>query len=244
MRIISLELENIKSYAAPTRIELTTGLNAVCGLNGSGKTTVLEAIGFALFDYLPYNRQAFVREGEKTGTVRLRLLAGDEREYEIVRKVGSSGQYYVADLETGTRLADRAENVLDWVRTHALGIDVPVDLESLFQNAVGVPQGTMTSDFLRAATQRKNIFDPLLRVEEYRAAYDNLRDTMTYLRERAGQLREEIARLEETTADLPDWQERATEMRRQAEESERLLAANVAELERLNAQKGELDARE
>ena len=51
MRILSLELQNIKSYHEPTRIEFTSGLNAVCGMNGSGKTTVLEAIGYALFDF-------------------------------------------------------------------------------------------------------------------------------------------------------------------------------------------------
>jgi len=45
VQLISLELENIKSYAARTRIDLTPGLNAICGRNGSGKTTVLEAIG-------------------------------------------------------------------------------------------------------------------------------------------------------------------------------------------------------
>jgi len=56
VRIISLDLQNIKSYHDSTQIQFTSGLNAVCGLNGSGKTTVLEAIGYALFDFLPYNR--------------------------------------------------------------------------------------------------------------------------------------------------------------------------------------------
>src|SRR5579864_2859638 len=69
MRITSLELHNIKSYAEPVRIDLTHGVNAVCGSNGSGKTTVLEAIGFALFDFLPYPQAAFLREGHKWGMV-------------------------------------------------------------------------------------------------------------------------------------------------------------------------------
>src|SRR3954471_9167558 len=107
MRILSVDLENIKSYRRQA-IVLESGLNAICGLNGSGKTTVLEAIGFALFNHLPYNQAAFVREGEKTGTIRVRIEALDGRKYEVVRKVGSSSQYYVVDVESGVRPAERA----------------------------------------------------------------------------------------------------------------------------------------
>src|SRR5579884_1674736 len=112
MLITSLVLENIKSYGYQ-EICFTEGLNAVCGLNGSGKTTLVEAIGHALFDYLPYDQKSFVREGERSGTIRVRLLARDGREYEVVRRIG--GAYYVADMETGMRLAERKENVTDWV---------------------------------------------------------------------------------------------------------------------------------
>jgi exonuclease SbcC len=105
MKIASIELDNIKSYRRQT-IYLTDGVNAIAGHNGSGKTTILEAIGFALFDYLPYPQSAFLREGEKTGTVRVRLQLNDGREYEVVRKVGSGAMYHVTDVESGVRLAD------------------------------------------------------------------------------------------------------------------------------------------
>lgn len=242
MRILSVELENIKSYAEPTLIEFTSGLNAVCGLNGAGKTTVLESIGFALFDFLPYNQPAFVREGEKSGTIRLRLLARDEREYEVVRRVGSSSGWYVMDVETGTRLAERGESVKLWITSHLLDSDGALDLGSLFQNAVGVPQGAMTTDFVRAGTARKAIFDPLLRVEEYRHAWENLRDTTRYLNDRSADLREEIGRLMGETERTGEVEENARLLRAHRDESERQLGRLAAEAVQIEAQKTELDA--
>jgi DNA repair protein SbcC/Rad50 len=244
MRIVSLTLENIKSYGESTVISFTGGLNAVSGQNGAGKTTVLEAIGFALFDYLPYPQGAFVREGQKTGTVRVRIVAPDDREYEVVRRVGSSSAWWVSDVETEVRLAERGESVKLWIRTQLLDVEGDIDLAALFQNAVGVPQGTMTGDFLRTAATRKGVFDPLLRVEEYRGAWENLRETLNYLRDRAGDLREEIGRLEGETERIADVEANEASLRVDLSENERALANLHTELERLAVEKSELDRRE
>ncbi|HEX8918095.1 MAG TPA: SMC family ATPase, partial [Chloroflexota bacterium] len=243
MQILSLELENIKSYQRQ-RIDFTAGLNAICGLNGSGKTTVLESIGFALFDHLPYSQGSFVREGEKSGTIRVRILARDDRPYEVVRRVGASSTYYVADADDGTRVVERRENVLDWIGTQALGIDGGADLAALFKNAVGVPQGTITTDFLGTPAQRKAVFDPLLRVQEYGRANEELRHTVSYLRDLSATTREEIARLETETGRIPDLRRQLEAQQQELKESEarlRDLEKCVAEAE---LQKQSLDSLE
>ncbi|GAC1513713.1 MAG: SMC family ATPase [Chloroflexota bacterium] len=244
MRIVSLELENVKSYVRE-RITFSDGLNAVCGLNGSGKTTILEAIGFALFDYLPYNQAAFVREGQKTATVRVRLVARNGREYEVVRRIGSGNPYYVVDVEHDRRLAERGPNVLDWIRTQALGMEGAADLSALFKNAVGVPQGLLTADFLQTSgTTRKSIFDPLLRVEEYRSAWEYLRETGSYLEALMGTVREDIARLENETEKIPALQERVADLSARVHAIELDRARLKADLDMVGARKDELDARE
>jgi len=55
--IESVMLEDFKSYADRTTIELGDGVTAIVGENGSGKSTVQEAIGFALFDTHPFDNQ-------------------------------------------------------------------------------------------------------------------------------------------------------------------------------------------
>lgn len=240
MRLTYLELHNVKSYAGPVRIDLTSGLNAVCGLNGSGKTTVLEAIGFALFNHLPYNQQAFIREGQHSGTVRVGILARDGRQYEVVRKLGSGAQHYVADVETGTRIAQRKET-LTWIREKALDIDSDTDLEALFKNAVGVPQGAMTADFHGSANTRKSVFDPLLRVEEYRQAYEYLRETVSYVRERTTQIDQDIAVLRIAADQIPAKEEEIGCLRETTRVNEARLATLIEHLERVMRQRQELD---
>lgn len=240
MRIDYLQLENIKSYRAPTRIDLTEGVNAICGLNGSGKTTLLEAIGYALFGSLVYSQAAFVREGEKFGTIRVGLCDRDERRYEVIRRIGRSASHVVIDAETGTRIADSKE-VFAWIRSHALQLEGDVDLSTLFENAVGVPQGMLTSDFLRAAGQRKSIFDPLLRVEEYRHAYEQLRDTVTFLRDRSTQEDQAIAGLRTDTDRIPDTLNAFQTLSAQVAESRSLLQHVETEAAQLRAQCRELD---
>ena len=48
MLITRIELENIKSYRQ-INLDFRRGTTAIGGANGAGKTTIVEAIGFALF---------------------------------------------------------------------------------------------------------------------------------------------------------------------------------------------------
>src|SRR5450631_2798622 len=84
MLITRIELENIKSYRSVS-IDFRRGTTAISGANGAGKTTLVEAIGYALFNYLPYSQDQFVREGEKHGKVVIHLIGGDERPYTVER---------------------------------------------------------------------------------------------------------------------------------------------------------------
>jgi exonuclease SbcC len=221
MIITELILRNIKSYQQET-ITFTPGINAICGPNGAGKSTILEAIGFALFGHLSYSQADFVREGEKTGTVEVRFLSTrDEREYQVVRRCGAS-DHKVYDPALNHTLAQGKNDVLDWLRDH-FHLDEADDLATLFENAVGVPQGLCTATFLEPPAQRKAVFDPLLRVDEYERAWEQLRSTETYLKDHLADGRVQIARLEAAVKPLPDREASAEHLRQEiAGDTERL----------------------
>jgi exonuclease SbcC len=152
---------------------------AICGPNGAGKTTILEAIAWALFDHLEYKRDDFVKRGAKRGQVAVSFVSDlDGREYAVTRDTG--GGYHVYDPETKTRIVEQKNQVVPWLCRH-LGVDPGTDLAALFKTTIGVPQGAFTYDFTLPPSNRKGVFDQILKVEEYRQASDNLRVASRHL---------------------------------------------------------------
>ena len=208
MLIHSLTLENVKCYPQAT-IRFSPGTNTIVGHNGSGKTTILEAIGYALFDHLPYNQADFVREGQRSASVTVDFLSDyDERAYQVMRSCGSSNVYRVLDPELAMKICEGKADVMQFLRQH-LGIEPDTDPGELFRNAVGVPQGSFTASFLATASARKAVFDPLLKVAEYRRAWERLREPLSLLSQRKGEQSEIISGLKGELSRLPTVQAEA-----------------------------------
>ncbi len=248
MLIRSLTLKDVKSYTLAT-VEFSPGTNAIVGDNGSGKTTILEAIGFALFDRLPYARDDFVREGRRSACVTVEFLSGfDERVYQVIRHCGSgsSSAYMVVDPELSLKICEGKINTSQFLRQH-LGIEPTTDLPELFRNAVGVPQGSFTAAFLESPGRRKGIFDPLLKVAEYRWAYEKLRDPLRLLTQRQNDqaviisgLRGQLDRLPSLTADAAELTTRIRNAEREWSATQTDLATAEASQQTLQTQRERL----
>ena len=229
MWINSVRLRNIKSYS-DEEISFRHGVNGISGENGAGKTTILESIGFALFDHLPYSKKHFLRKGTKSGEVRIYVIASDGVEYTIVRSV--KGDYWV-ESQRG-KIASGKTDVQDWVVENLFdGAINSGDLSSIFENAVGVPQGTFTTSFLSTPTVRKKVFDSILRVDEYRKAFENLSDVVKIVKTEIEDLEKKHHELKGGTANYDELKER---FRR-----EKIRVSGITEdIARLEKQLGEL----
>lgn len=191
--ITKVELKNIKNHAE-AEFTFQPGVIAICGPNGAGKTTILEAIAWVLFDHLDYKRDDFVKRGAKRGQVAVSFISDlDEREYVVTRDTGTG--YAVYDPATKTRLLEQKKDVLPWLRQH-LKVEPDADLAALFKSTIGVPQGSFTYDFTLSPANRKTVFDQILKVQEYRDASDNLRDTVRHIEGRIADADKRLAAAE------------------------------------------------
>lgn len=190
MHVTRVELENIKAYEKAS-FDFARGTTAIVGKNGAGKTTILEAIAWALFDSLEYSKNDFVRRGAKKGVVRVTFVSRlDERLYTVYRDTGNG--YFILDAELNTRIAEQKKDVSDMLHLH-LGVEIETELKALFRSAIGVPQGLFTAAFLETSVKRKSEFDRLLKVEEYRSGAEKLLATASHINARIEDARRRIA---------------------------------------------------
>jgi exonuclease SbcC len=242
MEILSISLKNFKSHS-DRHFTFQPGTNAICGENGAGKTSLLEAIAWTLFNYRgAYKTEDLIRDGTAHAQVRIAFISSrDGRTYEISRCTRTG--YIIYDPQLGAKLDySRIEEVMKWLREH-LGVVPNTDLPRLFASMIGIPQGTFTLDFLQPAEKRKPIFDSILKVEEYRQTTQQMLSLEKYAKAEVEKLEAAIAQYQET---LKDWESLNTkrqhlDQERQQVESElqhwqHQLQHLQTELEQLNIQ--------
>ncbi len=174
--ITNIRLNNITSHTN-TEITFKEGLNVLLGENGTGKSSVLKMIGHVLFNSLPSTQSDYVRKGKdarKSGSVTVNLIGKDNQEYAITRSVAGNTNVEVKDVRSGKLLRgiNTVSDLKDWLKEQ-MEIGEQYDLNTIFENAIGVPQGTFTAPFLETPSKRKATFRPLLNVDIYRKLYKN-----------------------------------------------------------------------
>ncbi|MGA1264623.1 MAG: AAA family ATPase, partial [Prochlorothrix sp.] len=175
MQILSVSLKNFKIHQE-RQFEFQPGVNAICGENGAGKTSILEAIAWVLFNFTgDYRKEELYRQGSKSTQVTVRLLSAvDGRVYDVQRQSGKSraDSYVIYDCQLNQKVEGihRISDAEQWLRQN-LGILSNTSLSQLFADVIGIPQGTFTADFLKKPGDRRKVFDPILQVEDYKQAF-------------------------------------------------------------------------
>ncbi len=178
MIISKIELKNITTHKKTT-IEFQNGLNLLFGNNGTGKSTVLNMIGYVLFNYLPSKQESYIRQAQngrkKSGYIKVWLIGLEDELYIIERSLAKSNPKIEVKYGYTDLVVSGINNITDleeWVKNQ-LGLNPETNLSDLFKTSIGVPQGTFTQPFLETSQKRKDFFNPILKVDVYRKVWKN-----------------------------------------------------------------------
>lgn len=235
MYLLSVTLTNFKTHR-DRNFEFQLGTNAICGVNGAGKTSILEAIAWTLFNHRgSYRQEDLIRNGSGSAQARVAFVSSyDSRTYEVERCTNRG--YTIFDPQLGTRLnlSRIKDEVEPWLQQH-LGVSTGTDLGQLFANTIGVPQGTFTADFLLSPEKRKPIFDSILKVEEYRRVHKESNSLRRYAEAQVDLLKSQLQQYEEQLQAWDALQMRHAKVSEELTLDEQRLISAQQQLEQLQA---------
>ena len=170
MRPVRLEIQGLTAFKERQEIDFAgLDLFAITGPTGAGKTTLVDAITYALFGEVPRvgdSIRQMISQGAERMSVEFEFTSEGAR-YRVHRATGHRGvpttrvDRYDAASEEWVPEADRAREVTDYV-TNLLGMDYDG-----FVRAILLPQGQFEKFLAGRPEERRKVLDGLLRLDRY-----------------------------------------------------------------------------
>ena len=166
-----LRLNNFKSHQN-TSIDFNKGISVIVGENGAGKSTILEAISFALFkQHTAKKIDDLVRNNANHMSVELQFVSNG-KEYKIVREKKSSlkSSIFAKTSSDGgfMHICTGDKEVNEEIRQI---LDVDSDL---FLNAIYIRQGEIAELVDKTPAEKKLLIAKLLGIDSLEKAWKNL----------------------------------------------------------------------
>lgn len=250
MQILSIHLKNIKSHR-DTELTFSAGINVLSGPNGVGKSTVFEAIGYALFgvdarDFVT-NVDRFLSIGTKKGEIAVTFCTDARETWRVTRTVGTPAKWLLAREQGGVfEVEEHARIEETEVRiAELLGLNNGRPLADQFKLVIGPFQNEFLGPFvIKQPTKRQEAFDEILGIDAWRKTFKSTSSLLSAVQEKVKLLAVEIEGKENQLAVLP---EREEELAKAKTDSEALRKSHVAQtdaLQRVEKRLVELDGQE
>ncbi|MEM2760748.1 MAG: SMC family ATPase [Nitrososphaerales archaeon] len=236
--IESVQLQNFISHS-DTTLKLDDGLTLFIGHNGSGKSSVIDAITFALYGkHTRNNNKNLVKQGSNSSLVQVEMSVKG-RKFTIIRALNASGQLINAKLiehkpggpvniVTGER-KQFSESVADEI-SEILGLDY-----SKLKIAAVVQQGELNAIIQAQPREFKELINSLFGLDRLDLAYQAMKDIIqnfrAELRKMIGHDDSEISNVKERLEGVKKMYDEAHTVLNGLEEEKRYLQNKRIELE-------------
>ena len=231
MKIESVELENIRSHTK-TRINFSDGFNCLVGGLGTGKSSILYAIDFALFgEPIGRSYDYLLREDADFGKVTMKFLKNG-KEYVIQRALRRQNDRISQDmeqlkfLEEGKVTAEMKGEAFAEQLFSVTGFD-----REIFREIIWIRQEHLKDVLNMTPTERQKRLDQLFGLSDYEVAWTNLRPVIAGLEKESG-----ILQLDADVVGIGELTSRRNDATKEFETNENELTETKTKL--LEAEKG------
>ncbi|MBN2055372.1 AAA family ATPase [bacterium] len=176
MIVHRLELSNIRSYRE-LNVMFNAGMVYIIGGNGAGKSTMLRAIGFALFDHTGTGLAQLLRKRERSGWVKVCFsVQRNGPRFLAARYLVRAGNGFKADRWLVYRGDEedpdlihkqKAHEIKPWLQDE-LELDRSMSLENCFEQIIGVPQNNLVNAFVQSPRYREMLFNQVFNLQKYK----------------------------------------------------------------------------
>ncbi len=181
MFIKSIELNNFRCHKHK-RVDFTDGINLILGKNGAGKSSILEAIGYALLN-IDNNRSVKdqILRGEKAAQITLDFIANDGIEYIIEKTLKDTSTKDKAQATATTKLFRVGESYpllsdnKSILAKNAELLGLSSNPENLFSYVITAYQNKFI-DVFRSNLGNDQIINKIFNTEIYRKLWEYIRD--------------------------------------------------------------------
>src|SRR5664280_1196032 len=170
MIIESMVMKNFKSHR-DTKLEFNTGISIIMGGNGSGKSSILEAVSFALFKQHSGKKiEQLITIGQNKMSVEL-IFTSNGRKYRVLRERSKNSSKAKLEIEDKGRF----QNLLSGDKQVTEEVQGLLEMDGdLFLNAVYVRQGEIANLVDKTPAEKKQVIGKLLGIDSLEKAWKNM----------------------------------------------------------------------
>lgn len=226
-----------------TRLEFGKGITIFVGHNGSGKSSIIDAVTFALFaeHMRGKSNKNLVRRGANSAMVQMHFIL-NSREFSVVRGLNSSGQAFSqfvlvsdGDKIVNRPLAGGERKQFDESMKREVAKVLGLDYKKMCVAAI-VQQGELLRIIEAKPKDFKELLNGLIGTDRLDSAYEIMHDVVREFRDRLrdelGYTDEEIIKVEKLLDDKEQELKLAESALKEFEEEKKMLEERIRQLEK------------
>ncbi|MDQ3884261.1 MAG: AAA family ATPase [Thermoproteota archaeon] len=240
--ITDIQLKNFIAHK-DTKLEFCKGITIFLGHNGSGKSSIIDAVTFSLFGkHTRKSNKNLVRRGANSAMAQMRF-ALNSKEFEATRVLNGSGLQSFSQLVLVSDGGKAINKPIVGGERKQFGESMSVEIARLLglnyeklRVAAVVQQGELLRIVEAQPKDFKELLNGLIGIDRLDSAYETMRNVIVGFRERlrdeVGYTDEEIPKVEKLIEEKQKEEKEALLLLKEFEDERRLLDEKISHLEK------------